>query len=753
MQARTILGIMRREVRETLSDWRVLIPVLILSLVFPNLLVIGVRLIVNITEDIEVAGPLIPFIGLLVGFIPASFSLIGSLESFVGERERNTLESLLAMPATDRQIYIGKLLSALFTPLLASYTAMCVFLVVLYNFYPYLYFAGMDLGRLLLIFLLSGCLGFVMVSACVLISSKSTTLRAANLFSSLVLLPAALIVQGEAFLAINNLWSVLWLIVPSLVIIGIVLTRTGLQSFSRESILSREHQPVRLFKRAQTPQNFQSKPRRSLHELPHAVTIGLREVTDTITDWRILLPVFILSVLVPCGLVAVLPFAISFVSDQSSVERLVPFSMLLVGFIPSSFSLLGALESFVGERERNTLESLLAMPVSDLQLYLGKFVSSLFTPLLTSYLGMLVFGLGVMATYPDYFWAELTLGRIVLLIAMIGAMTCVMVAGAVIISSHTSSIRAATLLASIILLPMSSALMSESILIIARRWDIMVLITFALFVIAIALIRTGLFAFNREELLSREHEQLSLDGIAKTFKTFFREYHSPGIVPNDYEGKSFSLKRFYRQEFWQLLKDNRIPLAIALLSAIVGLIGGATMNTEKSLFLTRLSDGLLDGIGAPPAASLQLSIFIFFNNLRVSMLAPIASIFSFGLFSFAVPSVAFWQIGFVAKELSTLGGTWFQLGTQSPLQFVLAYVLPHGVIELPAFLLSAGLGIRLGVSLLAPPRNFSVGQHVLWSAANYVKVWLLVILPMVFLGSLIEGFITPVIVQLLYRAG
>jgi uncharacterized membrane protein SpoIIM required for sporulation/ABC-type Na+ efflux pump permease subunit len=750
MQARTILGIMRREVRETLTDWRVLIPIIVLSLVFPNLLVIGVRLIVNITQDMEVASALIPFIGLLVGFIPASFSLIGSLESFVGERERNTLESLLAMPATDRQLYIGKLLSALFTPILASYTAICVFLTVLYNFYPRLYFAGMDISRLLLIVLLSGSLAFVMVSACVLISSKSTSLRAANLFSSLVLLPAALIVQGEAFLAINNLWSVLWLIAAALVIAGIVITRIGLQGFSRESILSREHNTVKLFQAKQAVQASQTKQYRSRHHLPQAVTIGLREVTDTITDWRILLPIFILSVLVPSGLVAALPFAISFITDQSSVERLVPFSMLLVGFIPSTFSLLGALESFVGERERNTLESLLAMPVSDTQLYLGKFVSSLFTPLLTSYMGMLVFSVGVMATYPNYFWAELDLGRIGLLIAMIGAMTCVMVAGAVIISSHTSSIRAATLLASIILLPMSTALMSESILIIARRWDIMVLIVYALIVIAVALIRTGLFAFNREELLSREHEQLSLGGIARTFKTFFREYHSPGVVPNDYEGKTFSIKRFYNKELWQLLADNRIPLAIALLSALVGLVGGATMDSQNSLFLSRLSNGLLDGIGAPPDASWQLSILIFFNNLRVSMLAPIASIFSFGLFSFAVPSVAFWQIGFVSKELSNLGGAWLEMGTTSPLQFILAYVLPHGVIELPAFLLSAGLGIRLGVSLLAPPKGFSVGQHVLWSIANYVKVWIWVILPMVFIGSMIEGFITPNIVKLLY---
>lgn len=750
MQARTIVSIMRREVRETITDWRVLLPIILLSLVLPNILVIGVRLLVNVTEDLGVASAVVPFVGLLVGFIPASFSLIASLESFVGERERNTLESLLAMPATDRQIYIGKLLSALCTPLFASYTAISVFLIVLYNFYPQLYFVGMDLSRLVLIFTLSGSLAFAMVSACVLISSKSTTLRSANLFSSLVLLPAALIIQAEAFLAINNFWNVLWLILLGLVILGFVVTRIGLQGFSRETVLSREHRTVSLFKKQETVQSFQVKQDRKDHQLPHAVLIGRREIFDIITDWRILLPIFILSIVVPLGLVAALPVAITYIEDQSAVERLVPFTMLLVGFIPSTFSLLGALESFVGERERNTLESLLAMPVSDKQLYFGKFFSSLFTPLFTSYLGMFVFSFGVMLTYPDYFWAQLSWYRIGLIVVMIGAMGAVMVAGAVIISSHTTSIRAATLLASIILLPMSTVLMSESLLIIAERWDLMELIICALLAIAIVLVRTGLFAFNREELLSREHEQLSLSGIAQTFLTFAREYQSPGVAPHDYEGKRFSIKRFYREELWKLLADNRIPIAIALLSAIVGLVGGATMNIQNSLFLTRLSTGLLDGIGAPPDASIQLSLWIFFNNLRVSVLAPIASIFSFGLFSFAVPSVAFWQIGFVSKELSNLGGAWLEMGTTSPLQFIVAYVLPHGIIELPAFLLSAGLGIRLGVSLLAPPKGFSVGQHVLWSIANYVKVWIWVILPMVFIGSMIEGFVTPNIVKFLY---
>jgi hypothetical protein len=77
-------------------------------------------------------------------------------------------------------------------------------------------------------------------------------------------------------------------------------------------------------------------------------TITRREIGDTLTDWRILAPMFILAFILPEMLIAAANFAISFIGDPNTVARLVPFVMLLVGFIPASFSLITALEAFVG---------------------------------------------------------------------------------------------------------------------------------------------------------------------------------------------------------------------------------------------------------------------------------------------------------------------------------------------------------------------------------------------------------------------
>ncbi len=77
-------------------------------------------------------------------------------------------------------------------------------------------------------------------------------------------------------------------------------------------------------------------------------------------------------------------------------------------------------------------------------------------------------------------------------------------------------------------------------------------------------------------------------------------------------------------------------------------------------------------------------------------------------------------------------------------------MLPHGIIELPTALLSAAMGIRIGVALMSPPKGFTVGQNILWSMAQFFKVWALVLLPLFLLGSLIEGLISPLVIANLY---
>ena len=65
---------------------------------------------------------------MIVGFFPISISLVIALETFVGEKERRSLEPLLSTPLTNTELYIGKMLAAMIPPLLSSYCGMLVYL-------------------------------------------------------------------------------------------------------------------------------------------------------------------------------------------------------------------------------------------------------------------------------------------------------------------------------------------------------------------------------------------------------------------------------------------------------------------------------------------------------------------------------------------------------------------------------------------------------------------------------------------------
>ena len=46
--------------------------------------------------------------------------------------------------------------------------------------------------------------------------------------------------------------------------------------------------------------------------------------------------------------------------------------------------------------------------------------------------------------------------------------------------------------------------------------------------------------------------------------------------------------------------------------------------------------------------------------------------------------------------------------------------------------------------------GFTVGQNILWSIAQFLKVWALVLAPLFLVSALIEGLVTPLVVRAFY---
>ena len=244
-QIRPAFVITRREVRDQFRDWRIIIPIIVLTLVFPYLMNFTARQLVNFVESYGapvIGDRLIPFLLMIVGFFPISISLVIALESFVGEKERHSIEPLISSPLHDWQLYFGKLLASLTPPLLAAYLGICVYLVGVYRQIGW----APDITLLVQILALTAVQALVMVSGAVVISSQTTSTRAANLLASFIIIPMVLLIQAESIIMFWGNYSVLWWAIFGQIIIAALLMRTGVAHFNREELLGREFDALNL---------------------------------------------------------------------------------------------------------------------------------------------------------------------------------------------------------------------------------------------------------------------------------------------------------------------------------------------------------------------------------------------------------------------------------------------------------------------------------------------------------------------------
>ena len=234
-----------RELKDQFRDWRVLTPMIILILCFPVLMNEFAKQTVDFLNQYDanlILDRLVPFSIMIIGFFPITISLVVALESFVGEKERGTIEPILSAPLDDWQLYFGKLLVGVATPLIASYLSIAFYLIMI---------SGQELtipplSMMIQLILLTTAHATLMVSAAIVISVQSTSVKAANLLASFVVIPVAILMQGEAVMLFWGNEQVLWLAVAGVMIIALLLIRVGIAHFQREYLLGREIDAINL---------------------------------------------------------------------------------------------------------------------------------------------------------------------------------------------------------------------------------------------------------------------------------------------------------------------------------------------------------------------------------------------------------------------------------------------------------------------------------------------------------------------------
>jgi stage II sporulation protein M len=169
-----------------------------------------------------------------------------------------------------------------------------------------------------------------------------------------------------------------------------------------------------------------------------------------------------------------------------------------------------------------------------------------------------------------------------------------------------------------------------------------------------------------------------------------------------------------------------LSVMIFALTAVMGYFA-ASLNSEMAASMLKELEMLKWIMDQPPV---MIMIIIFLKNFMACIMSVLLGL-GFGLLPLLVVVTNGFMLGVVSYNVIQKAG---------PL-YLLAGILPHGIIELPVVLVSIAVGFRLG---------YLVALSILGEKADIVKetkmaVHLLVyrIMPLLLLAAFIETFITP----------
>lgn len=264
--------VFRKDWREIRRNWQIILPMVILPLLFSVVLPIlflliptivpqptspigGLQgLIKNLPNSIrsELAGmtdvQIVLYIVVLYFFaplfliIPLMTSTVIASDSFAGEKERRTIEALLATPLTDSELLLGKILVSFIPSMVITIVSF-----VLYSTVVDVLSVGIVGGRLLLpniswillVFGLSPCVALAGIGLTVMISAKVKGFREAQQIGGSLVIPVIALIFAQISGAIIFGPVVIGELIAGLVVVDVAVFRVGVRLFGREEFLSR----------------------------------------------------------------------------------------------------------------------------------------------------------------------------------------------------------------------------------------------------------------------------------------------------------------------------------------------------------------------------------------------------------------------------------------------------------------------------------------------------------------------------------
>ncbi|HHV62025.1 MAG TPA: stage II sporulation protein M [Firmicutes bacterium] len=204
-----------------------------------------------------------------------------------------------------------------------------------------------------------------------------------------------------------------------------------------------------------------------------------------------------------------------------------------------------------------------------------------------------------------------------------------------------------------------------------------------------------------------------------------------------------ALAFLYRVHIPRILRAGRRYIAFATLLFVIGVLSGFWLYRFHPLPTFGAVQGIVEkfkhlGNRVEDLGMQERIIAIFWNNLRAVLLC-VASGVAFGIF----PIIAIFLNGFFIGVISSNAAS---RGLDIA-AFLLVGVLPHGVFEIPAFILGGVLGMRLGLNILAYERGRQQGRMIVRVVYDAIIILLALVIPLLFVAALVEMTVTRFLVE------
>ncbi|MEW5692695.1 MAG: ABC transporter permease subunit [Candidatus Hydrogenedentota bacterium] len=421
-----------------------------------------------------------------------------------------------------------------------------------------------------------------------------------------------------------------------------------------------------------------------------------KELKEFFSDIRLSLPSILMCIFVPCLAVTFINILFVLFTEpvyEIPLKKLYYLCFLFVSSFPLSLTIPIALESFVGEKERKTFEILLSLPVSEKELYISKLFSAFIIPatlglcsLLLFYVLTLFYNLSL--PYQPY---------ILLIFTLLLIKSVLLVSSSCIISIGTSTIRAANVASSLVILPGTLLLGLESYLLYTGRLKLLACYIISIFLYALLFICLGLKTFNREDQIIFKNELSFL-------KNLFL--------------KNISIKNI-----------SKSSISIVLISSIIGFVG-----TIAYLYLNDITPDILSYSSS--ISKINIFYAILKHNIRAFIALGILSLISFGV----IPCVSSFFTGVITGILifSTLNNTQTNLLTVSVFIPLFPKNILFLIVEIPLFIFLMILSTETGLKVFSDknPGFLNAGIPLL----KRYYLYLIILFPLLIISAFLETY-------------